>query len=635
MDKQNEPSTVGTKRATAKDKPVATVTTKCKAKAGDEFIPPDGGWGWVIVLAAGCSNLCTFPVIQQFGLLFRERMNQLGINSSEITTLINTNSALLSIVGLANGPMFRRFTYRQIAFFGSSLVALALCLTSMANSFTMYLILYSILYGSGVGITASANSLALNTYFREKRRHATGFSWTVTALGPIIAPHIITYLLPRFDVSGTVLIFAGFAMNAVACSLLLQPVEWHAKSANPTITNEADVEPTSLCQYCQSHPLRKDHSALSSQYLYNADNNCATGYEIIDPGTPMLSRANDGWYSSNAARSHYGSRMNLTSASRLTSTRPSYANLAESSKRALDEEAPTTPLADRGATGGFCRRGRSNTFNREKELLKMASSKLEQIVDPEITCCRCTCTETEPKIPPDEEIQENPTGFSFLQKIVIFFDLDLLKDYIYVNIMVGITLANFAELNFSILTPFVLGDFGLSKEQIALAMSLLGAMDILSRFAIPFLAGMIGWENRTFFLFGVMNMALGRVVLAHFHSYPAVLATACWIGLNKGLRTVFMALAIPSHVPLERLPGATGIQLLFSGVFCLVVGPIVGLIRDHTNYTVTLHCLNIATYLTALSWGLERFCAGSKRTQEEERNSQEQKQLLTQKPLIK
>lgn len=31
-----------------------------------------------------------------------------------------------------------------------------------------------------------------------------------------------------------------------------------------------------------------------------------------------------------------------------------------------------------------------------------------------------------------------------------------------------------------------------------------------------------------------------------------------------------------------------------------------GWIRDATDYTVTLHCLNITTYLTAISWGLEK-----------------------------
>lgn len=54
------------------------------------------------------------------------------------------------------------------------------------------------------------------------------------------------------------------------------------------------------------------------------------------------------------------------------------------------------------------------------------------------------------------------------------------------------------------------------------------------------------------------------------------LAVALWIGFHKGLRTVFMALCIPSHVEIDRLPGATGIHLMFSGVFYICMGPIVG-----------------------------------------------------------
>lgn len=66
------------------------------------------------------------------------------------------------------------------------------------------------------------------------------------------------------------------------------------------------------------------------------------------------------------------------------------------------------------------------------------------------------------------------------------------------------------------------------------------------------------------------------LVLAHSHTFEVALCVAAWIGLNKGLRTIFMALVIPSHVPLHKLPGATGIQLLFAGLFYLTAGPIVG-----------------------------------------------------------
>jgi hypothetical protein len=100
-----------------------------------------------VCMAAGCSNLFTFPVLQQFGLIFRERLAILGIPTAEITTMINMNQALTCLCGLANGPVFRRFTFRQVSFFGAMLVSLALFLTSFADSFVKFLITFSILYG--------------------------------------------------------------------------------------------------------------------------------------------------------------------------------------------------------------------------------------------------------------------------------------------------------------------------------------------------------------------------------------------------------------------------------------------------------------------------------------------------------
>lgn len=87
-------------------------------------------------------------MLQQFGLLFRERLSTLGIHSAEITTMINMNQALTCLVGLANGPVFRRFTFRQVSFCGAALVAVGVFFTSFADSFIKFLITFSILYGT-------------------------------------------------------------------------------------------------------------------------------------------------------------------------------------------------------------------------------------------------------------------------------------------------------------------------------------------------------------------------------------------------------------------------------------------------------------------------------------------------------
>lgn len=60
---------------------------------------------------------------------------------------------------------------------------------------------WSILWFAALGtsIGLSAFSIALNTYFKEKRGRAMGMSMTITGLGPIFVPHLTSLLLPMYD----------------------------------------------------------------------------------------------------------------------------------------------------------------------------------------------------------------------------------------------------------------------------------------------------------------------------------------------------------------------------------------------------------------------------------------------------
>lgn len=529
-------------------------------------------------------------------------------------------------------------------------------------------VLFSSCVGAGTGINQSANALALNTYFKEKRRIATGISWTATGLGPIIFPHVIAYLIPRYGVEGTVLLFGGLALNAVALSMVYQPVEWHTKQKAEALDSveeghltrsESVYAPTEtpLCDHCQRHRRKHSrHNIMSRKYLLNSDDPQFTGYEIIDPGTPMMSKSNDGWYSMTPAkRSMYSSKVSLTSglASRklsyanigttgsagkdgtrskklsrteapviedlqlpdgyeasvdVKSNRTSYTNLYKEGKRdkmkgkknnelkieEAEEDCPSLKAPQDVAKGGrlrlnidnltipediahqlqpnqdhylkpnetestkagakgapaisvsdwvkpnsniptrnqsvlsmqyynpLPRRNQStNSFHAEKEVLNSVRSQLEEMASKN-SLCTCHQMALLPRrhnkaMDPnnqtgdDYDEEEEKEHFTLWQKIFIFFDLDLLKDLTYINLMVGLTIASFAELNYSILTPFVLAEYGLSKTETATSMSLLGAMDIAVRFFVPFIAGKIGWENKTFFLFGVLGMAFGRI----------------------------------------------------------------------------------------------------------------------------
>lgn len=50
-----------------------------------------------------------------------------------------------------------------------------------------------------------------------------------TALGMLILPQLVRYLLEAFGFSGAILVLAGLAMHATFGSTLLQPAKWHMK----------------------------------------------------------------------------------------------------------------------------------------------------------------------------------------------------------------------------------------------------------------------------------------------------------------------------------------------------------------------------------------------------------------------
>ncbi|XP_075154472.1 uncharacterized protein LOC142228058 [Haematobia irritans] len=568
---------------------------KDKSDLGPDFIAPDGGWGWVVCIACGLSNLCLFPPLQQYGLIYKERMANSGFDAKEITTIINTEMALSCLVGLVNGAMFRRFSFRQVAIVGSLLAFTGMLLSAFCESFVQYLICFSMTYGIGLGLCMAANSLAVNTYFKIKRRKATGFTWTLTGLGAVIFPQVSNLLLTLYGPQGTIMIYAAVGLNALLCALTLQPAMWHSPKPEliDTSTN-ITLNDSYECEYCQ-YQKKDKRSAFSTEY----DDPDRPGYEITEPGTPMIARANDGWFGSKLSLttdvgSRYRSNRYLRQLSKQESYESAYKpNYFNREKEETDRYISKASVYPKGGGGGsealYC------TCAEEKALLQIKS---EEIKKQEAATLKAL-------LEADELAKRRMT---FWQKIVFFFDLGLLKDLTFVNLAVGMTIMMFGEINFSILVPFILSSFGYSVSQISMAMSLLAGVDIAVRLLAPLFLEKVKLGNQALFAIGIIMVTIGRLGVTLTDSYAMLLGVFVLIGLGKGLRTIFAVLIIPSYVPLKRLPAASGLQLICTSIVSFTLGPLLGIITDSYGYKVTIHCINVITCITLMLWLIEYLC---------------------------
>lgn len=204
-------------------------------------------------------------------------------------------------------------------------------------------------------------------------------------------------------------------------------------------------------------------------------------------------------------------------------------------------------------------------------------------------------------------------------RFVKVFDLGLLNDPVYLNMMFGIALAIFAEINFSLLTPFILNEFEYTTGQIAAFMSTLAVVDITCRFASPFIGDYFKQPPRIMYMYSLLMLIVTRTSLLFARSYEGILCVAMSLGLAKGVRSVYMSLVVPSYVPLERLAAASGIQMVANGVLILSMGSFVGLIRDFFgSYAMCIIFINLATFTTLVLWTVEMVLMKRKTAREQQ-----------------
>jgi hypothetical protein len=150
--------------------------------------------------------------------------------------------------------------------------------------------------------------------------------------------------------------------------------------------------------------------------------------------------------------------------------------------------------------------------------------------------------------------------------------------------MIGIAIAVFAEINFSLITPFILNEFNYSTEQIAVFMSTLAIVDIFCRFASPFVGDYFKQPPKIMYMLALSLLIITRTSLLFARNYQEILCVAIGLGAAKGIRSVYMQLVVPSYIPLERLAAASGIQMVTNGIIILTFGSFVGELKR--NYLI-------------------------------------------------
>ncbi|KAI7885581.1 MFS general substrate transporter [Lichtheimia hyalospora FSU 10163] len=195
--------------------------------------PPDGGYGWFIVLATFLSLFAVFGTNISWGVMqdYFEQ-NVFGESSRVDLSFVSTLMLIATTSGSVFSRVFEILLGMRCAFFlGSLLYTCGLIAAGSATEiWHLYLALGlcnglgdAIIYGIGMRVTPQ--------WFTKKRSTAMAMAASATGLGGLVIPFIMTAVNEKLGASWTFRIIGlGFlSFNLIACALMKERVPVQSK----------------------------------------------------------------------------------------------------------------------------------------------------------------------------------------------------------------------------------------------------------------------------------------------------------------------------------------------------------------------------------------------------------------------
>lgn len=186
--------------------------------------PPDGGWGWVVVLGSFVAHLIADGCSFSFGVLYAELLDYFGESKGK-TALVGS---LFVSVPLITGPVASALTNRygcQTTVAAGGLIAgVGFVVSAFADSIEVLCVTIGIVSGLGLSMVYVPAVVVVAQYFEKRRAFATGIAVAGSGIGTFVFAPLTQLLIDLYTWRGAVLIIGGLMFNVIVCGLLFRPL---------------------------------------------------------------------------------------------------------------------------------------------------------------------------------------------------------------------------------------------------------------------------------------------------------------------------------------------------------------------------------------------------------------------------
>ncbi|XP_039303273.1 monocarboxylate transporter 1 isoform X2 [Solenopsis invicta] len=570
-----------------------------------KMIPPDGGWGWVVLFSALLVNFLIPGTVKSFGVLFVEFLHVFKASSTAASWMPALCYFLYSSLGPLSSILSTKYSYKTVTLIGGTFAASGMMLSYFANSVTYLYVSYGLMVGIGAGLSFPPTVYIVTQYFVKLRGVANGLCISGSAIGTIVLPPFLQYLLDCFGYRGAVLIMGAITLNTLVCGLLYHPVEQHMKIVplDEGIDNEAltldesvggKMESEKLggdAKFGNDEPIRKFSDLVPNVVLESTNEKVS-----CKPEKKLDYKANDA-----IPRLRHDVVKNKDSRIQEETPREKYTAKANEFCMTIRPSLAKEDGDDlNGDTQNLSRR--DSAIREKDDRSQLDSSKVEENpkeddkvrveeVRRDDACSRSVKTTSEKR----DGVSKNAP----------FFDLSVLRDPIYLVILISNTTSAISNTNFMILLPSYAIAEGFDKNSSALLLSIVSALDLVGRIGGASLSDIDFVPKYYYFVCGLGTSGIALALLPMATSYTMLSFFCGLFGLSSGMYIGITTVILADMLGTEKLSSSYGISLFVNGVLQLVGPPVCGVIFENVlSYKPIFLAFGIILILGTALWAV-------------------------------
>ncbi|CAJ0933487.1 unnamed protein product, partial [Mesorhabditis belari] len=537
-------------------------------------VPPDGGYGWVIVIAAFFSNLIVDGICTCF-TEFKQSYKEHFKGSDASTALIGSlliGSYLL--VGPFVGGMCNKFGSKKTVMIGSVIAGCAFIASTFSPNLTVFIIIYGILGGIGFGMIYLPAIVVVGYYFESKRAVATGIAVAGSGVGTIVMPFVARYCVQNFGWQKADWVLAVLIFTCIAFACLYKEL------TPPALAEKAkDVELQPLKENGHEHEtLGVKPNGDAMEKVKNALEKC----DDDDEKSPRQRTDSQG-------AQHRPRKMTLTSISSELSE--SKGNLAKVSAKTFANSVNRLSKDGQSQLSlnltGHEAEEIAKPLNRQDALYTGSVTKLNKFKEEgDALSYRASITNIpgtvigEGAVPDDSKCKWIPAGVRNTFNEMI--DLKLMMD----PVMFLLCISNLLGM-MGFYIPFVfLKDLalfkGISEDEAMYLVPIIGVTNTVGRVICGWLADRQFVSSLTINNFSLVTCGLLCFVAPFCNTYTTLVVYAALFGLIISAYICLTSIVLADLLGIEKLTNSFGLLVVYRGFACLLGTPFAGLAYDLT-----------------------------------------------------